>query len=222
MNSKRFVFLLASFFIVSFNTAHSQDGCNDESFFLTKGTKWVYNTYQKNKLISTNSTYLDSIEFFEDKTVFITKEIITYHRLSKEREPVEGEMIYVCNGNSITYTSEKIEDFTSMYINAPYLGMSKYVTVGKKFKDETFFLYEGVVTTTITERSVVDYELVTTDFGTFNCYLITHNVKNVSSGLVTSHFVKEWFSPEIGLVKTEIYNKKGKLKSSKSLIEFSK
>ena len=222
MNIKRNVFLLISTLLVSFNMVIAQDGCNDESFFLTKGTKWVYKTYHKNKLISTNSTCLDSIEFFEDKTVFITKELIIYHRLSKNREPIEGEMIYVCNGNSITYTSEKIEDLTSMYIDAPYLGLPNHVRIGKKFKDETIFLYGGILTSTITERSVADYELVTTDLGTFKCYLITYNVKNVSSFIVINFFVKEWHSPEVGLVKTEIYNKKGKLKSSKSLIEFSK
>ena len=71
--------------------------------------------------------------------------------------------------------------------------------------------------TDITDRNVIGQETVTTPAGSFECYIIT-STTTFKMGMSKS---KQWIAEGVGVVKTEDYNKKGKLQSTSLLTAFS-
>jgi|GEM_PF-3118090 len=229
MKIKFFIFI--STVIFSMNNSFAQDGCNDEAFFLTKGSKWVYNDYKKNKLRWVSTNVLDTVKFFEDSTVFQTKVLTSYPKSAEGTVPIESNEIYVCKGNSILVKNEytRIDTLANGFVSggtttitSPYLEIPNYLRVGQKLNGLDYSYYNNMIRVRISEREVECYEAIKTEAGTFKCYLITYNAHLFAYGIPINRFVKEWFSKEVGFVKTEYYNKKGKLKNSKVLVEFSK
>jgi hypothetical protein len=65
--------------------------------------------------------------------------------------------------------------------------------------------------TNITNRKVESKESVTTPAGTFDCYKITYDMFSKISIVKTEGRVVEWYAPNVGMVRSETYNKKDKL-----------
>ncbi len=61
-----------------------------------------------------------------------------------------------------------------------------------------------------TDREVLDREEIKTPAGTFDCLVLTQTTESKMIVKVQST-TKEWYAPGVGLVRTESYNKKGKL-----------
>jgi hypothetical protein len=76
--------------------------------------------------------------------------------------------------------------------------------------------------TSITDREVLAKEMVTTPAGTFECYVLTQNMIVKSMAANQSRTSKQWIAEGVGVVKTEDYNKKGKLDGYTILTSFSK
>jgi hypothetical protein len=76
-------------------------------------------------------------------------------------------------------------------------------------------------TLSITNRKVEKKEKITVPAGSYDCYLITSDqvMKMMAS---SENTLKKWISPEVGLVKLEVYNKKGKLTSTQELTKYTK
>ncbi len=74
---------------------------------------------------------------------------------------------------------------------------------------------------TVTNRQVVGTESVTVPAGTFDCYKITYNIETKLMFKVNST-VAEYISMGVGNVKTETFDKKGKLMGSTVLTELKK
>lgn len=71
------------------------------------------------------------------------------------------------------------------------------------------------------DREVQNKESITTPAGTFECYVITYTSK-MKMGVGRTGSSKQWIAEDVGLVKQEDYNKKGKLTGSSMLTSFSK
>ncbi|MDN5203395.1 hypothetical protein QQ008_18555 [Fulvivirgaceae bacterium BMA10] len=72
----------------------------------------------------------------------------------------------------------------------------------------------------VTDRKVEAIENVTTDAGTFNCIKISENIDSqIMIAKVKAKSVA-WYSKDVGTVKTESYNKKGKLMGYSVLTNF--
>jgi len=69
------------------------------------------------------------------------------------------------------------------------------------------------MTFTITDRKVDAVENVTTTAGTFECLKITSHVE-LHMLMNFKMIITEWYAKDIGIVKSETYNKKGKKTSS--------
>jgi hypothetical protein len=65
--------------------------------------------------------------------------------------------------------------------------------------------------TNITNRKVESKESIITPAGTFDCYKITYDLFSKISIIKTEGRVVEWYAPNVGLVRSESYNKKDKL-----------
>lgn len=68
------------------------------------------------------------------------------------------------------------------------------------------------MTINITNRTVEAIEDITTPAGTFECYKLTYDIHTKMMFKIEAHAV-EWLSEDVGQVRTESYNKKGKLQS---------
>lgn len=64
---------------------------------------------------------------------------------------------------------------------------------------------------TIENRKVEAKEEVTTEAGTFDCYKISYDTVSKTKMITVSTSGIEWMAPDVGAVKSESYNKKGKL-----------
>jgi hypothetical protein len=76
------------------------------------------------------------------------------------------------------------------------------------------------ITVNVVDRKVVAKESIQTPAGKFDCLKITSKsiVKNQMGIAMTFEFsATEWIAPKVGLVKSESYDKKGKLSGSSVL-----
>ncbi|QNJ97966.1 TapB family protein [Constantimarinum furrinae] len=76
--------------------------------------------------------------------------------------------------------------------------------------------------TAIVDRKVIGRESITTPAGTFDCFVLTQTmeIKSIASNM--SRTSKQWVAEGVGVVKTEDYNKKGKLDGVSLLTAFNK
>lgn len=74
----------------------------------------------------------------------------------------------------------------------------------------------------ITDRKIEAKETITTEAGSFECYKLTYNTSSKMGFVNVSTSSIEWFSPNVGMVRSETYDKKGKLESYSVLTSLTK
>ena len=75
------------------------------------------------------------------------------------------------------------------------------------------------MTVRIFDRKVEGTETLTTPAGTFDCVILTQSTES-KMGVKVSGSSREWYAPDVGMVKQESYNKKGKKIASSVLTSF--
>jgi len=75
------------------------------------------------------------------------------------------------------------------------------------------------ITVNITNRKVVSQESLAVPAGTFDCLKLTYDIETKAMFKMSGSVV-QWMSKGPGVVKTETYDKKGKLSTSQVLTEF--
>jgi hypothetical protein len=73
------------------------------------------------------------------------------------------------------------------------------------------------ITVSVTNRKVSAIEHLTTEAGKFSCYKLSYDVNSKFGFISRSSSAVEWIAEGVGLVKSESYNKKGKLEGSSVL-----
>ncbi len=68
-------------------------------------------------------------------------------------------------------------------------------------------------TTVISNRKVESIEDITTPAGTFNSFKITYDIEVTMGFLKVKSKAAEWYTKKYGMIKSENYNKRGKLSS---------
>jgi hypothetical protein len=142
---------------------------------------------------------------------------------AKEKVLNEQDMEMRCQGgifymdmknfyNQPTGSNNDVE----MTIDATDLEFPSTLSVGQTLPDGnmTMTYPAGPMTMTmgvnITNRRVVDRETITTPAGTFDCYKITYDIE-LKVPIKMSNSAIQWYAKDAGAVRTETYNKKGKL-----------
>jgi hypothetical protein len=77
------------------------------------------------------------------------------------------------------------------------------------------------ISVNISNRKVEAIEDITTQAGTFECYKISYDISTKMLITIKASTV-EWYAKNVGVVKSESYNKKGKLTGYTVLTEFQK
>lgn len=75
-------------------------------------------------------------------------------------------------------------------------------------------------TQTITEHKVVGQEELTTPAGTYDCYIVEQKYTSKLGFIKAKGSQKIWYARGIGNVKTEMYDKRGKLSSKQILTSY--
>ncbi len=107
------------------------------------------------------------------------------------------------------------------------LNLPNNLSVGQSLPNATMNIkisIEGMnlnMNTSIIDRKVIGTETLTTPAGTFNCYVISQTMVMKTMG-THSRSSKQWIAEGVGVVKSEDYNKRGKLTGSSVLSNFSK
>ncbi len=159
----------------------------------------------------------------------------------KGKEIANSSGVYKCEGGVLKadvrmsmpqQQMEAYKDAEAKFETA-YIEYPSNISVGQTLKDVDFTMEvtgKNNAATTINykmvNRKVNSQEKVTTPAGTWDAYVISYNSTFKTQigpiGLPINMEVKEWFVPGIGTVKSETYNKAGKLAGSTMITSITK
>lgn len=155
----------------------------------------------------------------------------------KGKEAGSGDLEVRCE-NGVFYmdmknflSSQMMEGYegTDMKIEATDMGYPSDLDVGKTLSDASIKITtEGApmmsmaTTVNITNRKVEAKESVTVPAGTFECYKISYDLNTKMMMMKVESKAVEWIAEGVGAVRTESYNKKGKLIGYTVLTAFNK
>jgi hypothetical protein len=205
-----------------------------ETFFPTKeGTVLFYQTFDKKDML-TNSvrytikhlnrngnnldiTYL--VESIDPKDKLSFKEEITIHQ--------KGDKLYLDMGNFVNKAAfqQNGEIPASIQINGNSMEVPLNPKPGDLLSDANveMALKMGFVnmkiSAQVTNRKVDAIEDITVKGGSFKSYKFSSEVNSSAMGIKVKSTVNEWYVKGVGIVKSESYDKTGKLQSHTELVE---
>lgn len=226
------LFALLIVLIIGGNSLYAQ--C-DKLFDFKEGTTWEWTNYdKKGKVVSKTNQKVDKVETI-DNGLKITLTSVISDENGEVFPPVSMDMI--CENGVVYYDMKKFvpdqylndpENETSIKIEGTNLEMPGDMKAGDILKDASVKMTIGGtgspmainMTVDVINRKVEAEESLTTPAGEFDCTIITQTVK--TKLMMTFQMdSKEWYSPGVGMVKSESL-KKGKLQSYSLLTAFSK
>lgn len=97
------------------------------------------------------------------------------------------------------------------------------MTPGQQLKDASFTMemtgpLPVTISSNITNRKVEALEQVTTPAGTFDCVKVSYDTFAKVAFIKTEGRTVEWYTPGIGIVRSEYYDKKGRVTSIHELM----
>jgi len=216
--------LILIFVLISFAfTTYAQNTC--QAYLPTnKGDVWEMSTYSpKNKLTGKVSYELLDKVVEGNETIYKVKNIC-YDK--KEKEIFENNFEAKCKDGvfefdmAIFMSGEMMQSYNNMdlEINGTSLEMPSYDSkIGTNLKDGNLDMKIGAdgvmpikMSILMTNRKVEGKEQMTTEAGTFDCIVMSQNIKTKMMISIESN-TKDWYAENVGLVRSESYNKKGKL-----------
>ena len=207
---------------------------SEEIFFPTKaGTVLVYKTFDKKdketntlKYTIKNSTVRGNdmdityqCESYDAKEKSIYKEDITIHK--------KGDRLYFDMSNFINKAAlqKNGEVSPEITVTGNNMEMPSNPKEGDLLPDATVTMAMNLgfmtmkMSATVANRKLEAIENITVKGGTFKCYMFTSDVSSTAMGMKMSFKNKDWYSKGIGVVRTESYDKNGKLQSHMELME---
>ena len=206
--------------------SYSQDKCS-KYYPLEEGTKFQITNYDKNDKAGTVVDYL--IKESSGDTA-----IIYYEMFDDKGELVmSSEYGITCenDGVSIDFNSLAAPGMMEQYqdmevdLSGTNLFLPNNLSVGQSLPDADLLMNVRMtplnmkMTVKIFDRKVEGKETITTPAGTFDCIILTQS-SETKMGVKVSGSSREWYAPEVGLVKQESYNKKGKIMGKSILTKF--
>ncbi len=227
--------LVFSFIIVLFfGNIYSQEDCK-AYLPMTQGTQWeITNFNAKGKAQGKIQYEVISIETEDNVTTF-TVEHTTFDKKGEvlytssfTAECVDGkfqfDMAYRMDGGQMqAYQNMDVEvDATEYEIpsfsepeGTSLTDGSLNVRVGA---NGAYLLNMNVL---VTERKIEAYETIETAAGSFDCIVLSQKVSTKVLIRIQST-TKEWYAEGIGMVRSETYNRKGKLQGYSELTSYTK
>jgi hypothetical protein len=133
----------------------------------------------------------------------------------------EGGIFYVDMSNYLNQQSTDAYKDMEMSVEGGNLEMPSGIKAGDVLKDgdlKMSFSSGGMtvmnMSVSITNRKVEAVENLTTPAGTYECYKISYDIATKMMGINVKMKGIEWYAKNTGMVKSETYNKDGKLQGS--------
>ena len=225
---KNLTIMLALLFSIA---SHAQD-CN--SYFpMKKGTEMEITSFNK-KDKKTGRSYMKVLDKKAMGNAMIAEMETTVYDKNAEQRATNNYTVKCENGvlyfdMSQFVPDETLEAYKDMDVtmdgsqlelpaNAKVGDMLGNGTINIKVKNQGIQLVN--LTIDITDRKVLTEEKVTTTAGTFDCIKISYNVKTDMGMMKFTTSVIEWHAKNVGMVKSESYNKKGEFTSKSELTSF--
>lgn len=198
------------------------------------GTELHYQTSNaKGKIQGIYSQKVISVKNIGDETHY---DLLQTHRDPKNQEKIiiQDTISFRCKGNVFYIDMEKylnqkqMEGFKGMEVKITTndLIYPSNLSPGMALNDGSISLQVGSgimnMTTNIINRKVESHENITNAAGTFKCYKISEDVKSKMGFITVQLHNVSWIVKNIGTVRSESYNKKGKLDSTTELIKIVK
>lgn len=209
-----------------------QAQCN-QYFPIKNGAEWIFETYNgKGKVTGRNQ---QSVTAFTATASGFKGTIHTIMFDEKGKEITKGDLDVACDKGTITMDMRKFipqEQFNAfgakeIKVESENLEFPPVLKAGQTLKDGTITVtavdsqLPMSMVVTIFERVVEAQESITTPAGTFNCYRIKSKMHLKNQVAITMNFdfsAIEWLAPDGGTIKSESYNKNGKLQGTTLLI----
>ncbi len=217
------LFKIYFIFILTIHLGYSQNDCNPY-VPITKGATWEITNYTAKGKATGKIAYelIDKVEngndiTFKIKTVTYDKKGIEVYSNIFEAKCIDGEfdfdMAFKMDGNALrAYENMDVQVDASKF-EIPSFDVSS----GTKLDDGTLDIKVGTssvsmfkMTVLVTDRIVEAIEEISTPAGRFNCIVLSQKV-STKMMIKVQGASKEWYAENIGLVRSESYNKKGKL-----------
>jgi len=205
-----------------------------ETFFPTReGTVLTYKTFdKKNKetggvrytiqRVKTAGSDIDITylcESFDPKEALVFKEEITIHQ--------KGDKLFVDMGNFLNKAAfqQNGEIPAEVQITGNNMEIPVNAAPGTTLPDASVAMSLKMgflnmkMSADVTNRKVEAVEEVTVKAGTFSCSRFSSDVNATAMGLSVKSKTAEWYAKGVGMVKSESYDKNGKIVSSTELVE---
>ncbi len=154
---------------------------------------------------------------------------------AKGKEVTTTEYNITCNGNSVSIDFKSLmnPDLFKQYkdmemeMSGTNIEFPNNLDVGQTLKDANLKMtmnMSGIkmnMSINMLNRKVDAKESITTVAGTFDCFAISYNTE-MKMGMKINYKIKEWIAKGVGVVKSETYNKKGKLMGYSELTSITK
>jgi len=228
--------ILSVLFIAFFSFSLTQGVNNDcETYYpIEKGMKWTYEEFnKKGKLTGTTKTFIKEVNTLTSKTEYVIEVSSIPAKPKKNEDTFKQDLTYYCENGKLSFDmksfvpQESLESIEgqNFEVDQSNISIPKNLKTGDQLDDGFVSITMNgfkIITVNITDRTVEKMESVTTKAGTFNCALITYKSSAKIAFMTLKTTSKQWFSDKVGIVKSESYDKKGKLMSSQKLIQYSK
>ena len=225
MKSK--IILVICMFLGSFY-ATSQNAC-DTYYPFKKGVQFEITSFNPKGKKESVATY--KVLTIENNTATIETSVSD----EKGKDITTSTFQVTCNGNgiSIDFKSLMNADLMKQYkdvdldMTGTNIEFPNDLQVGQTLNDANLKMTMNMggmkmnMTVAITNRKVNAKETITTPAGTFNCYALS-STSETKMGIKMAFEIKEWVAEGVGVIKSETYNKSGKLMGYTELTNMTK
>jgi len=203
-------------------------------FPVEKGTKVEMTDYDKKGKVTGigTSTVIEKLQIGAAQEVKVALE----YKATESETPFKSDYSVKCENGEFYINMNNFLDKNAMSgyqnmditIDADQMTLPSKLTAGQVLGNGRVtakIASSGVnlmtMNTLITNRKVEGFESVTTPAGTFDCVKISYDIEAKVMFKVNMS-CKQWYAKNVGAVKTENYDKKGKLESSQMITKISK
>lgn len=188
---------------------------------LKKGTVMGYTYYNKPGVVESTAktTIIDSQNLPGGAKVRLNTEVFDKQENSKMNYEYdmwcENGVFYVDMMNMLS--TMDVKDPKGFSIESSNMQFPSKMHAGQVLNDASLSMKMGAgmlamgITVNITNRKVEAIESITTPAGTFECYKITYDTNSKILMVKVQTKVTEWYAKNVGLVRSESFDKKGKL-----------
>ncbi|WP_291866680.1 hypothetical protein [Maribacter sp.] len=231
---KKTLGLLVTIWFLSYSV-FAQDGCS-MYYPMEKGTSFEYTNYNKKGKVEGVTSYSVVSVISEGSA---TKATLYLKLLDKKgEESFNTSYSYTCEDNMVRidykslFPAAMMKQYESMGLEMEISGndieVPNNLSVGKELKDANVTVNMNMsgmnmsISVDMTNRKVIAKENITTETGTYECYVLSENTTSKTMGANIEMSSKLWLSKGVGMIKQETYKKNGDLMSRTELTKFHK